>query len=79
MSWPAVLTDDYPELLNQKQPQAMIILAYYGVLLHFCRDSWALCNLGANLVKAINKIIGPHLRRWMAWPNKMIEIKGEAP
>lgn len=77
MAWLALLKDDYLELLSQRQPQALIILAYYGVLLHFTRNCWPLCNSGAYLVKAINALMGPQLGQWMAWPIKMIASNGE--
>jgi Fungal specific transcription factor domain len=73
LGWPAQLTDKYFELLNERRPEALIILAYYGVLLHFYRTSWAIGNSGALLVKAVCIHTGPYWERWLAWPNRMLE------
>jgi Fungal specific transcription factor domain len=76
LAWPAQLKDDYLELLNERRPEALIILAYYGVLLHFRRKSWAIDDSGASLIRAINAHTGPFWGRWMAWPLQVIEGTG---
>ncbi len=78
MAWPVQLKDDYLELLNERQPEALIILAFYGVLLHFHRASWAIGDSGAFLIRALDAHTGPHSRRWMAWPNRVLIEPSEA-
>ncbi len=77
LAWPAQLKDDYLELLNERRPEALIILAYYGALLHFYRGSWAAGDCGAFLIRAVNAHTGPYWGRWMAWPNRIIESTSE--
>jgi hypothetical protein len=77
LAWPGQLKDPYLELLNERRPEALIVLAYYGVLLHYYRESWAVGDSGASLVKAINAHTGPSWRRWMAWPNRSIELASQ--
>lgn len=72
MGWPAQLTDEYIGLLKERRPEALIILAYYGVLLHFYRKSWAVGDSGSTLIKAIREHTGYHWEEWMAWPNRII-------
>jgi Fungal specific transcription factor domain len=79
LAWPVQLTDKYLELLHERRPEALIILAYYGVLLHFHRASWAIGDSGASLIKAVNAHTGPYWERWMAWPNRIVESTGKAP
>jgi Fungal specific transcription factor domain len=79
LAFPVQLRDNFLELLNERQPEAFVILAYYGVLLHFFRDSWIVGDSGASLIRAINALTGPHWRRWMAWPNQIIESVGKTP
>lgn len=50
LMWPMELEDEFLNLLNARRPEALIILAYYGVLLHSFRDSWMVYNSGASLV-----------------------------
>lgn len=79
LAWPAQLKDDYLELLNERRPEALVILAYFGVFLHSYQDSWAVGDSGAFLIKAINAHTGPHWRRWMAWPTQILESTGGTP
>jgi Fungal specific transcription factor domain len=78
LAWPVQLKDGFLELLNERRPEALIILAYYGVLLHFYRDSWAVGDSGTFLVRSINAHTGAYWGRWMAWPNRMIQLSGSA-
>ncbi|KAF7504529.1 hypothetical protein GJ744_002149 [Endocarpon pusillum] len=73
MAWPVQLKDDYFELLNERRPEALIILAYYGALLHFYRASWAIGDSGAFLIRAVGAHTGPHWGRWMAWPDRVLK------
>lgn len=73
ISWPVQLPDDYIMLLNQRRPEALIILAYYGVVLHFYRGAWTIGDTGSCLVKAISAQVGSFWGRWLAWPLQMIE------
>ncbi|KAL8959958.1 MAG: hypothetical protein Q9193_003258 [Seirophora villosa] len=54
IGWPVQLPDEYIVLLNQRRPEALIILSYYGVILHFNREAWIIGDTGARLVRAIN-------------------------
>ena len=72
LAWPIQLQDDYLKLLHERRPEALIILAYYGVVLHFYRDLWAVGDSGTLLINAINSHIGDYWARWMAWPLRMV-------
>ena len=72
LAWPLQLTDDYLSSLNERRPEALIILAYYGVLLHFYRESWAVRNSGTLMIAAINAHVGSYWAGWLAWPLKMV-------
>jgi hypothetical protein len=72
LAWPVQLNDDYSKSLNERRPEALIILAYYGVLLHSYRESWAVGDSGAVVVKAINEQVGGYWVEWMKWPLEMV-------
>ena len=74
MAWPVQIQDDYFSLLNQRRPEALIILAYYGVVLHSFRKSWAISDAGQSLIKAVNAQVGAYWTQWLVWPNKILEI-----
>jgi Fungal specific transcription factor domain len=72
-AWPVTLKVSYLELLNERRPEALVILAYYGTLLHFYRESWVISDKGTRLVMAINGVLGEYWGDWMKWPNEMIK------
>ncbi|KAI4232464.1 MAG: hypothetical protein LQ349_004987 [Xanthoria aureola] len=71
-AWPVQLTDEYTSLLNQRRPEALIILAYYGVILHFYRDAWCIGDSGACMIRAIDAQLGSYWSQWLQWPMKVI-------
>ncbi|KAL8805382.1 MAG: hypothetical protein Q9223_005265 [Gallowayella weberi] len=71
-AWPVQLRDEYMSLLVRRQPEALIILAYYGVVLHFYRKAWCIGNSGASLIRAIEGQVGKYWSRWLQWPMQRI-------
>jgi Fungal specific transcription factor domain len=72
LAWPMQLTPDYIELLRERRPEALIILAHYGVLLQYYRECWVVGDTGVFLIRAISAHTGRHWEPWLAWPNRMI-------
>ncbi|KAM3505634.1 hypothetical protein MY10362_002846 [Beauveria mimosiformis] len=58
----------YVEALRRCVPEALIVLAYYGVLLHRCRECWIFGIAGARMVRAIADHVGAYWRDAMRWP-----------
>lgn len=73
ISWPVQLPEEYIVLLNQRRPEALTILAYYGVVLHSYRKAWAIGDAGASLVKTINAQVGSYWSRWLLWPMQIVK------
>jgi len=69
------LPEEYVMLLNQRRPEALIILAYYGVVLHSYRKAWAIGDSGAALIKAISAQLGSYWGHWLLWPMQMVDRK----
>lgn len=40
LNWPISVDQGYIKLLGSRQPMALVILAYYAVILEDIRDSW---------------------------------------
>lgn len=62
----------YTDLLTQRRPEALIILAYYAVILHHRRAAWAVQDAGAFLIDSISQYLGNHWARWLQWPNDVV-------
>ncbi|EXJ71958.1 uncharacterized protein A1O5_04460 [Cladophialophora psammophila CBS 110553] len=72
LAWPVQLKTPYLERLNQRRPEALIILAYFAALMRFYRDCWAVGDSGHFLIKAISSHLGPHWSEWMEWPMSLV-------
>lgn len=71
--WPVRVSDEYFAALVARRPEALIIFAHYGVLLHGIRDSWLFCDSGLFLIQSINAFLGPGWENWMAFPNSILD------
>jgi len=71
--WPIRVSKRYISLLRERRPEALVVLAYYAVLLHYARDYWAVGDSGRALIHAISRHLGPFWEEWLAWPNQVLE------
>ncbi|KAH7360361.1 hypothetical protein BKA65DRAFT_473516 [Rhexocercosporidium sp. MPI-PUGE-AT-0058] len=72
-AWPILVSTEYAELVLQKRPEALAILAHYGVLLHRYRDSGMVGDGGQYIIEAITKYLGPYWEEWLASPNEELQ------
>lgn len=70
-AWLVLTPKEYVELLEQRRPEALIILAYYAVVLHQRRRFWAINDAGQFLIKGISAHLGKHWDQWLAMPNSI--------
>jgi hypothetical protein len=72
--WPVRAAAGYVDLLDQRRPEALVILAYYGVLLLQAKDYWAVGDAGSYLIRHISKHLGAYWADWLKWPNTMLDL-----
>lgn len=72
-AWPSLLTGTFTDLLQRRQPEALIILCYFAVLLHRRRSMWCVDCAGRLLIESVTKSLGSYWRPWLDWPNEVIE------
>lgn len=56
---------EYFTLLHQRQPPALILFAYFGMLLHGQRDCWVIDSLGQEIMEVVSDLLGSHWRSWI--------------
>jgi hypothetical protein len=56
-------------LLEAMQPDAMVVLAYYGLLLHLNRRAWAVGSAGAYIIGMVTQHLGRDCP-WLAYPRQ---------
>lgn len=66
---------NFVDVLSKHRPEALVILAYYGVLLHRCRSFWAFGNAGASMIRTIAGNLGNYWQKALAWPLHMLEAE----
>lgn len=72
LAWPVILDKGYVDLLKTREPHALVVLAYYGALVHSRRDMWICGDGGQFLVRLISDHLGNEWSSWLAWPIEVI-------
>lgn len=62
------LPEEYVALLTKHAPEALIIMSYFAVLLHYGRENWVVGDSGAFLLHGISKYLGVEWVHWLEWP-----------
>ncbi len=68
------LPEEYFVLQQQRQAPALIIFAFYGVLLHRLNSYWWAENSGRNIVSAVDTCLGPYWSSWLDWPKQAVGL-----
>ncbi|SCO92610.1 uncharacterized protein FRV6_16738 [Fusarium oxysporum] len=68
LSCTTFLEKDFIDLVRSQQPEAILILAYYGVMLHSISDIWMVDEAGRNLVRSVTAHLGSDWEKWLVWP-----------
>ncbi|PYH90740.1 putative C6 transcription factor [Aspergillus ellipticus CBS 707.79] len=72
--WLLRVPHDFLLLLKDYQPVAMVIVAYFCVLLHQLEWVWCMKGWSTHLVSQIHSQLGPKYRGWIRWPIEQIGI-----
>ena len=73
--WPVMIPQDYISLLNARKPAALIILAYYCIILHHLDYYWWMQGWASHILENIQHELGDDLRSWIQWPISAVGIK----
>ena len=73
--WIHFVSERYVELLSEKQPGSLIILAHYAVLLRRSREQyWYLEGVAEQILNIANAFVPTEWRSWLEWPK--LQIRG---
>jgi len=67
-TWPVLVHESYISALRRHDPMALVILAYYSVLLHSVDAQWWAAGRGSQLVDAISRTLPPEWLPLIQWP-----------
>ncbi|KAI0002379.1 hypothetical protein F4779DRAFT_131481 [Xylariaceae sp. FL0662B] len=72
LAWPTLVLSEYVELLKQRQPEALVILAHWAMLLHEDRDFCAFGDAGRFLIESIAWYLGSYWDEWLVLPKEAL-------
>lgn len=72
MDWPITISAEYTDLLNERKPEALVVMAYFSILLHMRKSFWAVGDAGKFLLAAIEEYLGEGWVEFLAVPKRMV-------
>jgi hypothetical protein len=71
-TWLMLAPPKFTHLLTAKKPEALVLLAYYSVLLFHGRSLWQVGNTGFYIFRNIMEYLGPEWQTWLEFPRRTI-------
>jgi hypothetical protein len=71
--WLIIIPPAYTELLVQRKPEALLILAHFAVILHKLRAGWTVGDAGQQLILAVEAHLEAPWHEALSWPKSFIE------
>ncbi len=72
VSWTMLVPTEFTALLEAKQPEALVVLSYYALLLHYGRKMWQVDDAGVYLLGLIGEFLGKEWEAWLEYPRECI-------
>ena len=66
--WPGTVSQRFIEIMQERRPEALVILAHYCVLLKKVDSCWWLAGVGNRMLAAIYQALEQAWRPWIEWP-----------
>ena len=76
LQWPVRVPSRYIDLVEQRRPEALVILSHYAAMIHEAPYYWVLGEgSGRYIIESIGKQLGPFWLEWLAWPFEALRGK----
>ena len=72
--WPVMLPQDYITMLNERRPEALVLLAHYCVILRHLDDYWWMRGWATHIVENIQRELDENWLYFIQWPTNVIAI-----
>ncbi|KAI0894372.1 hypothetical protein F4806DRAFT_120328 [Annulohypoxylon nitens] len=73
ISWPGKIDVEFHQLVAKRSPEALVILSYFAVPLHLCRDKWIVRNAGQLLFQSVRIHLPDEWHRWLNAPEEIMK------
>lgn len=67
-SWGLYVPDQFFDMLRQRRPEAVVVMGWYAVLLHYAREHWVIGNAAGFVLRSVLRFVGPEWTEWLQWP-----------
>lgn len=74
-AWFVTASTQYTELVDQRRPEALVLMAFYAVLLHRRRKSWVVGDAGHRLLNSVAAHLGRRWDSWLLWPRSVVNSR----
>ncbi|KAL3417208.1 C6 zinc finger domain-containing protein [Phlyctema vagabunda] len=72
LSWIILIPDSFCFMVEERYPQALVLIAVYCVLLKKIDHLWWIKGKAANLLAAVEKRLPPGWEPWLAWAMQVV-------
>lgn len=66
-AWPILVEVEFTDLLEQRRPEALVMLAHFAVLLHWYKEVWLFGEGGRRVVECVSGYLGGAWGDWLEW------------
>jgi hypothetical protein len=72
--WFHYAPEEYFLRLQQRQPVALVLFAYFGAIFYEARDFWFVGDCGRNIVKVVDELLGDYWKSALKWPKEIVGL-----
>ncbi|KAK3316265.1 hypothetical protein B0H66DRAFT_604565 [Apodospora peruviana] len=72
LSWTTMIGRSFVDLLEAGRPEALAVLAYYFLVLHYCREVWVFGSSGQYFLTSLSNYLGPEWAPWIETPCRLL-------
>ena len=72
--WLSLAPELFVQRLHQRQPQALLLFAHFGILIHDVGRYWWMQSWGKRIIRAVDEVLGDYWNNYMEFPKRYLEL-----
>ncbi|KAJ5995330.1 hypothetical protein N7481_002307 [Penicillium waksmanii] len=78
IGWLYRLPEQFIRLLEEKEPRALVVLAYWAVMFRYMETAWFMKGWAEHVLSGVSTFLQPEYQPWIEWPLKKVrEVESE--
>ncbi|KAL7626497.1 hypothetical protein AAE478_003269 [Parahypoxylon ruwenzoriense] len=74
LGWLYRMQDSFVSCVHAAEPLALLLLAYYTVLLGTMNQCWFIEDWPHHLISRVDELLDPEDRSWLQWPREQVQL-----